>query len=71
MLKAQVYFGRREEIDNDHGISKFFSPKGDGMLPVDVTIRVGFYKKIGRKLDNEEGYFLQVHLYKIYLWVAY
>ena len=41
------------EITNN-GISKFFSPKGDGMLPGDIVW--DFIKKTGRKLDYEEGY---------------
>jgi hypothetical protein len=39
---------------NDYGISKFFSPKGDGMLPGDIVW--DFIKKTGRKLDYNEGY---------------
>ena len=42
------------EIDNDHGISKFFSPKGNGMLPGDIVW--DFIKKTGRKLDYDDGY---------------
>jgi hypothetical protein len=42
------------EIDNEHGISKFFSPKGEGMLPGDIVW--DFIKKTGRKLEYEEGY---------------
>ena len=42
------------EINNDHGISKFFSPKGDGMLPGDIVWN--FIKKTGRKLGYDEGY---------------
>jgi hypothetical protein len=38
----------------NNGISKFFSPKGDGMLPGDIVW--DFIKKTGRKLDFEEGY---------------
>jgi hypothetical protein len=41
-------------IDNESGISKFFSPKGDGMLPGDIVWH--FIKKTGSKLDYEEGY---------------
>ena len=41
------------EITNN-GVSKFFSPKGDGMLPGDIVW--DFIKKTGRKLDYEEGY---------------
>ena len=42
------------EIDNEYGISKFFSPKGDGMLPGDVVW--DFVKKTAKKLTYEEGY---------------
>jgi len=42
------------EINNDHGISKFFSPKGDGMLPGDIVWK--FIKNTGRKLGYNEGY---------------
>jgi hypothetical protein len=41
-------------INNEFGISKFFSPKGDGMLPGDVVW--DFIKKTGRKLDYNQGY---------------
>jgi hypothetical protein len=40
-------------ISNDRGISKFFSPKGDGMLPGDIVW--DYIKKTGRKLEYEEG----------------
>ena len=42
------------DINNEHGISKFFSPKGEGMLPGDIVWH--FVKKTGRKLKYEEGY---------------
>jgi len=42
------------DINNEHGISKFFSPKGEGMLPGDIVWH--FVKKTGRKLNYEEGY---------------
>ena len=42
------------EIDNEYGISKFFSPKGDGMLPGDIVW--DFIKKRGEKLEYQEGY---------------
>jgi hypothetical protein len=41
------------EIDNDYGISIFFSPKGDGMLPGDMVW--DFIKKATKKLKYEEG----------------
>lgn len=42
------------EIDNDYGISKFFSPKDDGMLPGDIVW--DFIKKRGKKLEYQEGH---------------
>ena len=42
------------EINNEYGISKFFSPKGDGMLPGDIVW--DFIKKTGKKLEYEEGH---------------
>jgi hypothetical protein len=42
------------EIDNEYGVSKFFSPKGDGMLPGDIVW--DFIKKTGKKLEYQEGY---------------
>jgi hypothetical protein len=42
------------EINNQYGISNFFSPKGDGMLPGDIVW--DFIKKTGRKLEYEEGH---------------
>jgi hypothetical protein len=42
------------EINNDYGISNFFSPKGHGMLPGDIVW--DFIKKTGKKLEYEEGH---------------
>jgi len=42
------------EIDNDYGISKFFSPKDDGMLPGDIVW--DFIKKGRKKLEYQEGH---------------
>ena len=42
------------EVDNEYGVSKFFSPKGDGMLPGDIVW--DFIKKTGKKLEYQEGY---------------
>jgi hypothetical protein len=42
------------EINNEYGVSKFFSPRGDGMLPGDIVW--DFIKKTGRKMEYEEGY---------------
>src|ERR671929_1901694 len=40
------------QVNNDLGISNYFSPKGDGMLPGDIVWE--FVKKTGRKLNYEE-----------------
>jgi hypothetical protein len=45
------------EINNEHGISKFFSAKGEGMLPGDIVWN--FVKKTGRKLKYKEGYVIE------------
>jgi hypothetical protein len=42
------------EINNEYGISNFFSPKGHGMLPGDIVW--DFIKKTGKKLEYEEGH---------------
>jgi hypothetical protein len=42
------------EINNEYGVSNFFSSKGDGMLPGDIVW--DFIKKTGRKLEYEEGH---------------
>jgi hypothetical protein len=42
------------EINNENGISNYFSPKGDGMLPGDIVW--DFIKKTGKKLEYEEGH---------------
>src|ERR687897_1332993 len=42
------------DINNEHGISKYFSPKGEGMLPGDIVW--DFVKKTGKKLTYEEGH---------------
>lgn len=41
-------------VDNEYGISKYFSPKGEGMLPGDIVWE--FVKKTGKKLTYEEGH---------------
>lgn len=41
-------------VDNKRGISKYFSPKGEGMLPGDIVWE--FVKKVGNKLAYEEGH---------------
>jgi hypothetical protein len=45
------------EVNNDLGISNYFSPKGDGMLPGDIVWE--FVKKTGRKLKYEEGHVIE------------
>jgi hypothetical protein len=42
------------EINNENGISNYFSPKDDGMLPGDIVC--DFIKKTGRKLEYKEGH---------------
>ena len=42
------------EINNEYGVSNFFSPRGDGMLPGEIVW--DFINKTGRKLEYEEGY---------------
>ena len=42
---------------NRYGISKFFSAKGEGMLPGDIVWN--FIKRAGRKLKYEEGYVIE------------
>jgi hypothetical protein len=42
------------QVNNDLGISNYFSPKGDGMLPGDIVWE--FVKKTGIKLKYEEGH---------------
>jgi hypothetical protein len=41
-------------VDNERGISKFFSPKGVGMLPGDIVWE--FVKRNGRKLPYSRGH---------------
>jgi hypothetical protein len=45
------------KIDNEKGISKFFSPKGNGMLPGDIVWT--YVKRSGKKLKYEEGYVIE------------
>jgi len=52
--KCHVVEGR---IDNERGVSQFFSPKGDGMLPGDLVWH--FVKKAGSKLGYDEGYVIK------------
>jgi len=45
------------QINNEKGISKFFSPKGNGMLPGDIVWL--YVKQAGKKLKFEEGYVIK------------
>jgi hypothetical protein len=45
------------QINNEKGISKFFSPKGDGMLPGDIVWM--YVKESGKKLKYGEGYVIE------------
>lgn len=47
----------RGKVDNEKGISKFFSPKGDGMLPGDVVWL--YVKGSGKKLKYREGHVIK------------
>jgi len=44
----------RGKINNEKGVSKFFSPKGDGMLPGDIVWM--YVKGAGKKLKYKEGH---------------
>lgn len=44
-------------IDNKRGVSRFFSPKGDGMLPGDIVWKL--VKQTGNKIPYEEGYVIE------------
>ncbi|HYY50370.1 MAG TPA: hypothetical protein VE643_05820 [Nitrososphaeraceae archaeon] len=46
------------EVNNENGISNYFSPKGDGMLPGDIVW--DFIKKTGKKLEYEEGHVIDM-----------
>ena len=48
----------RGKINNEKGISKYFSPKGDGMLPGDIVWM--YVKKMGWKLKRQEGHIIKV-----------
>ena len=41
-------------VNNERGLSKYFSPKGEGMLPGDIVWE--FIRKAGGKLTYEEGH---------------
>jgi hypothetical protein len=44
----------RGKIDNEHGMSKYYSPKGVGMLPGDIVWE--HVKSAGKKLAYGEGH---------------
>jgi hypothetical protein len=44
-------------VDNERGLSKFFSPKGHGMLPGDVVWL--YVKHGGKKLKYKEGHIIK------------
>ena len=52
--KCHIVEGR---INNERGVSKFFSPKGDGMLPGDIVWE--HVKQTRDKLGHEEGYVIE------------
>lgn len=45
------------KINNEYGISKFFSPKGDGMLPGDIVWE--YVKANSKKLPYGRGYVIR------------
>jgi hypothetical protein len=45
------------KINNENGVSKFFSSKGDGMLPGDIVWM--YVKQSGMKLKYKEGYVIR------------
>ena len=47
----------RGMINNETAISKYFSPKGDGMLPGDIVWI--YVKQTGKKLKYEEGHVIE------------
>jgi len=47
----------RGKINNKEGISTFFSPKGDGMLPGDIVWL--YVKESGKKLKYKEGHVIK------------
>ena len=46
------------KINNERGISKYFSPKGDGMLPGDIVWM--YVKDTGKKLKYNEGHVIKI-----------
>ena len=51
--KCEVDKGK---INNEKGVSKFFSPKGEGMLPGDIVWM--YVKEASRKLKYKEGHII-------------
>lgn len=47
----------RGKIDNERGMSKYYSPKGVGMLPGDIVWE--HVKSAGKKLAYDEGYVIK------------
>jgi hypothetical protein len=47
----------RGSINNEKGISKFFSPRGEGMLPGDIVWM--YVKTTGKKLKYKEGHVIR------------
>ena len=47
----------RGKINNETGISRYFSPKGDGMLPGDLVWM--YIKHTGKKLKYNEGHVIK------------
>ena len=47
----------RGKIDNEHGMSKYYSPKGVGMLPGDIVWE--HVKSAGKKLAYGEGHVIK------------
>lgn len=47
----------RGKIDNEHGMSKYYSPKGAGMLPGDIVWE--HVKSAGKKLAYAEGHVIK------------
>jgi hypothetical protein len=45
------------KINNEYGISKYFSPKGDGMLPGDIVWE--YVKAVSKKLPYKDGYVIK------------
>jgi hypothetical protein len=53
-IRNQLMIAVEGNVDNEYGISKYFSPKGEGMLPGDIVWES--VKRTGKKLTCEEGH---------------